>query len=77
MKFSKIPTGDSHHPLLTSFSETNGQLLDLFNGWAREQVEHLHNAPPTWSVQEMGQPDTERSITTEHIGDIIGILKGK
>jgi hypothetical protein len=55
--------------------ETSRQLLSLLEVWTREHLQNFLDAAPPGPGQHLGQTDAERSITTVHIGDVIGVLE--
>lgn len=60
--------------LLTSFSESNRNLLDFFDGGPRQQVEDLCDASPARAGMVLGQPYRQGSVATVHIRYVIGVL---
>lgn len=62
---------------LTLLMETRWKLLSLLKVWPRQHFQHLLNAPPARSSQNLSKPHTERSVTTVHVGDIVGVLAKK
>lgn len=61
--------------VLTFLMETSRQLLSLLKVWTREHLQNFLDAAPAGPGQHLGQTDAERSITTVHIGDVIGVLE--
>lgn len=61
--------------VLTLLVKAGGQLLSLLKVRAREQLQHLLDAPPAGARQDLGQSNAQRGVATVHVGDVVGILR--